>query len=282
MSLAAQSLAEPSPRVLFLGGFDPSGAAGVLADVKTAQELRVFAASAVTSVTVQNRFGVSETMAVPASVVGAQMDACFADAAVDVVKTGMLVSGDIVRALASRMDKWGSRTRLVVDPVLRSTSGRSFLDDDGRSSLVTELFPRAALVTPNLPEAEELTGRSANSEDEMSRLADLFLAMGAQAVLIKGGHLLERDPARTESVDILRTLDGEEHRIRHARLYPAGSRGTGCTLAAAIAAYLAEGLTLRTAVDRACDFVCAALQGSSVYEPVGALYHAASRATRLQ
>src|SRR6478735_8386159 len=139
---------EPSPRALFVGGFDPSGAAGVLADIKTAQEFCVYGASATTAVTVQNRFGVSEVMPVPASVVGAQLDACFADAPVDVVKTGMLVSGDVIRALTARLDVWGSRTRLIVDPVLRSTTGRSFLDDDGKDALVKQLLPRAALVTP--------------------------------------------------------------------------------------------------------------------------------------
>jgi len=111
----------------------------------------------------------------------------------------------------------------------------------------------------------------------MSLLGDHFLALGAQAVLIKGGHLLERDPSCNEVVDILRTLDGEEYRFRRPRLTPVGARGTGCTLAAAIAAGLAEGLTLRTAVENACDFVALALEQSRVTQPVGALCHAARR-----
>jgi hydroxymethylpyrimidine/phosphomethylpyrimidine kinase len=212
-----------------------------------------------------------------ASVVGAQLDACWADAPVSVIKTGMLVGADIVRALITRLDSWGSRSSLVVDPVLRSTSGRNLLDEDGRRQLVTELLPRAALVTPNLPEAEELTGRKAHDEDQMSYLADHFLAMGARAVLIKGGHLLERDPEATSVVDILRTMDGEEFRLRRSRLTPAGSRGTGCTLAAAVAAGLAEGLTLRTAVENATSFVHRALEESTLLAPVGALFHAALR-----
>lgn len=271
------ALAEPCPRVLFVGGFDPSGAAGVLADIKTSQEFCVYGTSATTAVTVQNRFGVSEVMSVPASVVGAQLDACFEDAPVDVIKTGMLVSADVIRALTTRVDAWGSRSRLVVDPVLRSTTGRSLLDEEGRAALVRELLPRAALVTPNLLEAEELTQRTAHNEDEMSRLGDHLLALGAQAVLIKGGHLVERDPSRDEIVDILRTLDGEEFRLRRPRLTPAGARGTGCSLAAAIASGLAEGLTLRTAVESACDFVHLALRHSALTQPVGALWHAARR-----
>lgn len=271
------SAAEPCPRVLFVGGFDPSGAAGVLADIKTAQEFCVFGTSATTAVTVQNRFGVSEVMPVPASVVGAQLDACFLDAPVDVVKTGMLVSADVIRALTTRVDAWGSRSRLIVDPVLRSTTGRSLLDEEGKAALVKQLLPRAALVTPNLLEAEELTKRTANTEDEMSLLGDHLLALGAQAVLIKGGHLVERDPSCDEIVDILRTLDGEEYRFRRPRLAPVGARGTGCTLAAAIASGLAEGLTLRTAVENACDFVHSALKQSGLTQPAGALCHAARR-----
>ncbi len=271
---------EPSPRVLFVGGIDPSGAAGILADAKTAQELGVFSTCATTAVTVQNRHSVSDIMPAPASLLGAQMDAVWADAPVDVVKTGMLVGGDIVRAISERIGRWGSSTRLVVDPVLRSSSGRALLDEDGRKALIELLLPQAALLTPNLLEAEELTGQTANSVDEMSRLADYLLAMGANAVLIKGGHLLERDPELDVVVDLLRTIDGEEYRLSHGRLHPAGSRGTGCTLAAAISAGLAEGLTLRSAVETAGDFVHAALEQSARQLPTGALHHSAHRSER--
>lgn len=268
---------EPVPRVLFVGGLDPSGAAGVLADVKTAQEYGVFSAAAVTAVTAQNRFGVSDLSPVSGSLLGAQLDAAWADAPFDVVKSGMLVNVDVVQALAQRMRSWGSPTRLILDPVLRSTSGRSLLDEDGRRALLKTLLPQAALITPNLLEAEELTGRSANNVDEMSSMADHFLAMGANAVLIKGGHLLERDPTLTEVVDLLRTLDGEEYRLSRPRLAPMGSRGTGCTLAAAIACGLAEGLTLYSAVSNACDFVHQALRGSSIHGAVRALDLAVGR-----
>ena len=271
------NLEQPTARALFVGGLDPSGAAGVLADVKTAQELKVFSTTAVVAITAQNRHAVSDVMPVPASLVGAQLDACWADAPVDAVKTGMLVNADIVMAVAGRLRNWGSQTRLIVDPVLRSTSGRSLLDEDGKKALVEVLLPQAALITPNLIEAEELTGRRANSVDEMSLLADHLLAMGANAVLIKGGHLLQRDDSLDDAVDLLRTLDGEEYRLAQPRLSPAGTRGTGCTLASAIAAGLAEGLTLKTAVENAQSFVHRALLDSERFRPTGAIDHAAHR-----
>src|SRR5690606_35712020 len=154
-----------------------------------------------------NRFGVSDLSPMSGSLLGAQLDAAWADAPFDVVKSGMLVNVDLVQALAHRIRSWGTPTRLIVDPVLRSTTGRSLLDEDGRRALLRTLLPKAALITPNLLEAEELTGRPAMNVDDMSSLADHFLAMGANAVLIKGGHLVERDPSLTEVVDLLRTLD---------------------------------------------------------------------------
>lgn len=268
---------ELAPRVLFVGGLDPSGSAGLLADVKTAQEYGVFAAAAATAVTAQNRFGVSDLSPMSGSLLGAQLDAAWADAPFDVVKSGMLVNVDLVQALAHRIQSWGTPTRLIVDPVLRSTTGRSLLDEDGRRALLRTLLPKAALITPNLLEAEELTGRPAMNVDDMSSLADHFLAMGANAVLIKGGHLVERDPSLIEVVDLLRTLDGEEFRLRRPRLKPVGSRGTGCTLASAIACGLAEGLTLHSAVENAQDFVHQALLGSGVHGAVGALDLSARR-----
>lgn len=264
---------ESGPRVLAVGGSDPSGAAGIQADLKTLTALGVYGASAITAVTVQNQRGVSEVMAMPASVVGAQLDAVMSDAPCEVVKAGMLANVDIVHLLADRCAQWGSSTRLVLDPVLLSTSGRSLLDQEGRKALVERLLPVCALVTPNIPEAQELTGQRIVAPEEIGILADYFLAMGASAVLIKGGHLFELDPELDEVTDLLRTADGEELRFSRPRLPGPGWRGTGCSLASAIAAGIAEGLTLASAVDRAGFYVHQAMKQGSPYLSVRALNH---------
>ena len=270
---SSASLVEPGPRILAVGGSDPSGAAGIQADLKTLTALGVFGATAVTAVTVQNQRGVTDVMALPASLVGAQMDAAMADAPCEVLKTGMLASVDIVHAVADRLQSWGSATRLVLDPVLTSTSGRSLLGDDGRKALIERLIPGCALITPNLIEAQELTGQRIVAPEEIGILADHLLALGASAVLIKGGHLVDLDPEIDEVTDLLRTIDGEEIRFSRPRLPGPGWRGTGCSLASAIAAGVGEGLTLRSAVERACRFVELAMKESAPFLGVRALNH---------
>lgn len=264
---------EPGPRVLAVGGSDPSGAAGIQADLKTLTALGVFGATAVTAVTVQNQRGVSEVMPLSASLVGAQMDAAIADAPCEVVKTGMLASVDIVHAVADRLRNWGSATRLVLDPVLTSTSGRSLLGEEGKKALIERLIPGCALITPNLMEAQELTGQRVFGPEGMGLLADHLLALGASAVLIKGGHLIDLDPDVQEITDLLRTIDGEEIRFTRPRLPGPGWRGTGCSLASAISAGIAEGLTLRSAVERGCRFLELAMQESAPFLGVRALNH---------
>lgn len=247
----------PSPpaRVLTVAGSDPSGGAGIQADLKTLTALGVYGAAAITAVTVQNTLGVSDVMAVPASVVAAQIDAVLGDIGADVIKTGMLGNVDVVRAVAARVE----RLKLVVDPVIQASDGRELLSSDGVRALLEELVPRAALVTPNVPEAERLTGVSIQTLDDAARAAERLLERGAAAVLIKGGHL----PGDEERVvDLLRTLDGEEVRFEGPRVKTRAGRGTGCTLASAIAAGVAEGWTLRDAVQRARDYVEGALRAA--------------------
>lgn len=268
---------EPGPRVLVVGGSDPSGAAGIEADIKTLTALGVFGAAAITAITVQNQHGVTDVMPLPASLVGAQMDAAIQDAPCDAIKVGMLATVDIVHALAERAARLGSSARLVIDPVLVSSSGRSLLSDDGKRALSEKLIPIAALVTPNIPEATALTGVQIASVEEMSLAADHLLARGAAAVLIKGGHLLDAHPDLEEITDLLRTADGEELRIvRPRKRLGKGSaefRGTGCTLASAIAAGIAEGLTLRDAVERARDYLDCAMQQAGPHAAFRGLYH---------
>lgn len=245
----------PPARVLTVAGSDPSGGAGIQADLKTLTALGVYGASAITAITVQNTRGVSDVMAVPASVVAAQMDAVLSDIGVDVVKTGMLGSIDVVRVVAARTQG----VSLVVDPVILASDGRELLSSDGVRALLEELVPRAALVTPNVPEAERLTGVTIQTLEDAGRAAERLLERGAAAVLIKGGHLPGEGD---EVVDLLRTLDGEEVCFSGPRVLTRAGHGTGCTLASAIAAGIAEGLTLRDAVRRARDYVEGALRAA--------------------
>lgn len=264
---------ETGPRVLVVGGSDPSGAAGIQADLKTLNAFGVFGTSAITALTVQNHLGVSDVMQIPASLVGAQMDAAFGDGACEALKTGMLSSVDVVHAVADRVRRWGSSCRLVVDPVLASSSGRSLLSEDARAALLEHLIPTAALVTPNIPEASALTGVPISSVTDMSEAADHFLARGASAVLIKGGHLVELEPELEEMTDLLRTADGEELRLTRERLTGVEWRGTGCTLASAIAASIAEGLTLQSAVERARDYLESVMRASTANRAFRGLSH---------
>lgn len=246
-----QEIPESPARVLLVGGTDPSGAAGLVRDIETLSAAGVIVSAAVTAVTVQTSRGVSDVVTLPASVVGAQLDAVWEEVGVDAVKTGMLASQDIVHALADRMNQWGSRVRLVIDPVAAASSGRSLLGREGLEVLRERLLPQCALVTPNLPEAELLTGLTVRSQSEMELAADYLLAQGAPAVLIKGGHLLEWEPEREEVPDLLRTVDGDGLWISRRRQPGPSFRGTGCTLASAIAAGIALGKTLRDAVQEA-------------------------------
>lgn len=257
----------PPARVLAVGGSDPSGGAGIQADVKTLTALGVYAATAVTAITVQNTRGVSEVMPIPASVVGSQMDAVLDDIGADVIKTGMLHGIDVVRVVAARV----GRAALVVDPVILASDGRELLSGDGVRAVLEQLVPRAALVTPNVPEAERLTGISIQNVADAGRAAERLLELGAAAVLIKGGHL----PGTEEEVtDLLRTMDGEEYLFSGPRVVTRAGHGTGCTLASAIAAGIAEGLTLRDAVQRGRDYLVDALRAAPVLGVgIGPLWH---------
>ncbi len=260
------SLIEPSSRVLVVGGSDCSGASGIQADLRTLTALGVYGCSAITAITVQNKSGVTDVMPLSASLVGAQMDAAFGDAPCEVIKTGMLATIDIVYAVAQRAQALGAGVRLVVDPVLASSSGRSLLSPDAREALVEKLIPAAALITPNIPEATILTGVPIASLEDMGLAIDHLLARGASAVLLKGGHLIDAQPDLEEITDILRTADGEETRFIRPRLSGPVLRGTGCTLASAIAGAVAEGFTLQSSVERARDYLESAMQGAGPYQ----------------
>jgi hydroxymethylpyrimidine/phosphomethylpyrimidine kinase len=243
----------PRPRALTIAGSDPGGGAGIQADLKTFSALGVFGMTAITAVTVQNTKGVSGYHELPASLVGDQIRAVAGDIGVDAAKTGMLASASIVEAVAEAI---GERPAfpLVVDPVFVSKHGHPLLAEDAVEALRRSILPLAALVTPNLPEAAGLADLEVRTTDDMRRAAEAILALGAGAVLVKGGHL--DGPASTDLFADGRT----EEWLRADRIDTPHTHGTGCTLSSAIAAHLAKGAPLADAVRAGKVFVTEAIR----------------------
>jgi hydroxymethylpyrimidine/phosphomethylpyrimidine kinase len=241
--------------VLIVAGSDSGGGAGIQADVKSVTALGAFAATAVTALTAQNTLGVHGVVPVDPDFVALQMRVVLTDIGADAIKTGMLGSSAVIRAVASTLGELCPSVPLVVDPVMIAKGGHPLLEPDAASALASLLVARAALVTPNAPEAEALTGIAVRGVDDLPRAADRLLALGAGAVLVKGGHL----PGDVV-VDLLRTADGVERRFESERIATTSTHGTGCTLASAIAAGIADGLRLEDAVERAHDYVLVAIR----------------------
>jgi hydroxymethylpyrimidine/phosphomethylpyrimidine kinase len=233
---------------LTIAGSDSGGGAGIQADLKTFQRFGVFGTTAITAITAQNTRGVNGWEAVSTTLVRAQIDAVVSDLAPVACKSGMLGNGDIASAVAAAIRDHSLRN-YVLDPVMVATSGDVLLEQDAIAVIRTELVPLATLVTPNLEEAAILTGEQIDDEDSMVRAAEILVSdLGAQAALIKGGHL-----AGDRVVDIL--YDGDVRVFRGRRLETTSTHGTGCTLSAAIAAQLANGESLHAAVRRSIDYV---------------------------
>ena len=247
------------PLVLSIAGSDSGGGAGIQADLKTFAALGCFGMTAITALTAQNTCGVRAIHAVPPDMLRAQIDTVLEDIGADAVKVGMLHSPEIVRTVAQAIDRH-QLSRVVFDPVMVATSGAKLIDDPAIAVLVAELFPRAALITPNLDEAALLVGRPLTSVHDMAQAAAELLARGARAVLLKGGHL-----AGDVVTDLLLQASGDPLWMEASRIDTGNTHGTGCTLSSAIAAHLALGATLTQAVQQARDFVRHALQaGASV------------------
>ena len=224
-----------APIAVTIAGSDSGGGAGIQADLKTFSALGVYGASVIAALTAQNTKGVSAVLEVPPDFVAAQMDAVFSDLAVAAVKIGMLGSAGVVEAVAAGLVRH-RQTRIVLDPVMVATSGDRLLAPDAVEALRTKLMPLAVVVTPNLPEAAALLDApEAMTEDEMVHQAERLLALGARAVLMKGGH-----GKGAESVDFLVTATAAV-RFAAARIETKNTHGTGCTLAAAIAAEPRQG-----------------------------------------
>ena len=243
----------PRGRVLIVAGSDSGGGAGIQADIKAVMALGGYAATAVTALTAQNTVGVHGVLPVPPHFVRQQIDAVLDDIGADAAKTGMLGSAEVVEAVAAALRQRGSPVPLVVDPVMVAKGGARLLDDPAVAALRRDLLPLAALLTPNVPEAEALTGLAIADHAAARRAAQALLDLGAAAVLLKGGHL---DGAVVR--DILATSAGLEV-IESPRVDTRHTHGTGCTLASAVAAGLAQGMTLLDAVRRGTAYVHAAI-----------------------
>jgi hydroxymethylpyrimidine/phosphomethylpyrimidine kinase len=259
-----------TPIALTIAGSDSGGGAGIQADLKTFAALEVYGASVIAALTAQNTQRVAAVHAVPAAFVTAQLDAVFSDLAVGAVKIGMLGNADVVAAVAAGLARWKAKN-VVLDPVLVASSGARLLAPDAVAVLKRDLMPHARVVTPNIPEAAALLDdKPATSEAEMQAQAERLLALGAKAVLIKGGH-----GGGIESVDLL--VDGKSvTRLAAPRIVTRNTHGTGCTLSSAIAAGLAQGHDLAVAVRDAKDFVTAAIAAAdrlAVGHGSGPLHH---------
>lgn len=240
-------------RVLIIAGSDSGGGAGIQADIKTVTCLGGFAATAVTALTVQNTTGVFGVHAVPTAFIAQQIEAVVSDIGADIIKTGMLATTEVIETVADTLDRVAPSVPRVVDPVMRAKGGHALLADDASQALIARLVRGAALVTPNLPEAEVLTGLKIRTLDDMEAAIPACLSLGARAVLLKGGHV-EGDMI----VDMLITAAGVT-RFSDTRIHSTSTHGTGCTLASAIAAGLAAGLTMVPAVQRARAYVRTAI-----------------------
>lgn len=260
-------------KALTIAGSDSGGGAGIQADLKTFAALDVYGMSAITAITAQNTCGVSAVQAIDAEVVAAQIRAVASDIGVDAAKTGMLFSAEIIAVVAATLRDTGIR-QLVVDPVMVATSGDRLLQPEAEATLRTLLVPLATVVTPNLEEAGVLIGHKITSLEEMQAAAEQIVAQGAQAVVVKGGHAI------TKATDVY--YDGQTMELLQGEVIATpNTHGTGCTLSAAIAAYLARGARRLEAVRQAKQYITGALkhalsigQGSG---PVGHFWNVTSR-----
>ena len=246
-------------RVLIIAGSDSGGGAGIQADIKTVTALGGFAATALTALTAQNTLGVHGIHPIPLDFIAQQIEVVLGDIGADVVKTGMLGTSEVIETVCAALERFGSGIPLVVDPVMVAKGGHALLADDAVGTLRRRLLPKAAVITPNLPEAEALTGMTIASLSGMRAAASILLTLGVPAVLLKGGHL----PGETLT-DLLATADGIEA-FSAPRIETRHTHGTGCTTASAVACGLAQGMSLRDAVVRARAYVRAAISAAPGY-----------------
>ncbi len=239
---------------LTIAGSDSGGGAGIQADLKTFQELNVFGTSAITAVTAQNTLGVHGVYALETDAVTSQIRSVMDDFNVNAIKTGMLFSSNIIEAIAGTLKTYPS-SLLVIDPVMIAKGGASLLLNEAVIALKSTLLPLATCITPNIPEAEVLTGMTIITDADILKAAQKILDMGAHSVVMKGGHLNNSSTAD----DLFLSTTGEQFILRSKRIHTKDTHGTGCTFSAAITAHLAHGRTLTEAVTEAKYFIQAAL-----------------------
>ncbi|MFC0473542.1 bifunctional hydroxymethylpyrimidine kinase/phosphomethylpyrimidine kinase [Halalkalibacter kiskunsagensis] len=260
------------PKTLTIAGSDSGGGAGIQADIKTFQELHTFGMSVITALTAQNTLGVHGVFPQSLEAIEAQLDAVLSDIGTDAIKTGMLFSAEIITLVANKLKEYEAKN-IVVDPVMIAKGGASLLQEEAVRALIEKLLPIATVITPNLPEAAKLLGRQEmETIGEMKRAAIDLHKMGPKYIVLKGGHLLD-GPA----VDLL--YDGKTtYELKTERIQTKHTHGTGCTFAAAIAAELAKGKTIKEATEVAKSFITAAISESlSIGSGIGPTNHAAFR-----
>ena len=246
--------AQAYKRVLSIAGSDSGGGAGIQADLKTFAALGVYGMTALTALTAQNTQGVQAIHAIPSSFLKSQIESVCDDIGVDAVKIGMLHTPEMVHVVAWAMDHYQWR-HVVLDPVMVATSGDRLINDETVSCIVRELFPRVGLITPNLDEVAVLLGYSPKTQEDLMRSARDLQALGAQAVLVKGGHL-----AGAELVDVYLSASSEIEIFSSPRIPSLNVHGTGCTLSSAIACGLAKGESMLKAIESAKTYIAKAIE----------------------
>ncbi len=247
-------------RVLTIAGSDSGGGAGIQADLKTFSALGCFGMSAITALTAQNTTAVTGIYPVNAEFVAKQIDAVISDIGVDAVKIGMLNTPDVIKAIAEKLKEYDVRN-IVLDPVMVAKSGDKLLQDESINALKEEIIPLARVITPNIPEAEVLTGDNIIAREDLEKSAKKLLKLGPEAVLVKGGHFEDQ-----ESPDCLMMKDGKIIWLEAQRINSPNTHGTGCTTSSAIAAFLAQGMELENAVRSAKDYIHSAIIAGSKYK----------------
>ncbi|MCF6149264.1 MAG: bifunctional hydroxymethylpyrimidine kinase/phosphomethylpyrimidine kinase [Candidatus Kuenenia sp.] len=256
------SHASPLFKVLTIAGSDSIGGAGIQADTKTITALGGYATTAITALTAQNTLGVYSVHAVPASFVAQQIDAVLSDTGADAVKTGMLLNKDIVGTVAAKLSYY-ALTSVVVDPVMLSKNGAVLLTEDAIQALTSQLFPLSSIITPNIPEAEYLSGLKIQNISDAEKVAKCLYKLGPANVLIKGGHAIDSCDMKNSNrvTDLL--YNGKYFEYIEDEYLPAKHvHGTGCVYASAIAAYLAKGYDITVAVSKARKFVTRCIKKS--------------------
>lgn len=242
-------------QVLTIAGSDSGGGAGIQADLKTFQERKVFGTSVLTAITAQNTLGVHGVHPVPHEMVQQQLDVIFSDFEISAIKTGMLVDSSYMRLIADKLAEH-SKIPLVVDPVMIAKGGVALMEDSAPEVMKKYLLPLVDILTPNLPEAEVLTGITIETHEDMLEAGKLLQQMGVKNVVVKGGHFKDEK----EAIDLLLMENGEEIWLTAPRIDTKDTHGTGCTFAACIAAELGKGESVEQAVRTAKQFIQAAIE----------------------